>query len=252
VGIDITQRKDAEDQLKKQKEEIELFLNIIAHDLKNYHATTKGYLDLAIKGRKELKKIKDFLKKARASLLRSSTLTTNVSIMLKQQYAYSHKLQKINLFKAINNTKKVVKELYPRKKIIIESSVDKDAYVLADLLFEELMLNVLTNAIKSDTKKEVKVLIDYEETDDNRCIISVTDHGSGIPKEQREFLFDKFSKYRSLGTGSGIGMYIAKTLVERYHGNIKVENRVKGDYKKGTRIILELKNPEKKEKGKNV
>jgi len=63
--------------------------------------------------------------------------------------------------------------------------------------------------------------------------IEITDHGVGIPKEDIEFIFDRFyrvdkSRSRKLG-GNGLGLSIAKKIIELNHGKIQVDSVV-GQY----------------------
>ena len=62
-------------------------------------------------------------------------------------------------------------------------------------------------------------------------MVTVSDHGKGIPDLKKQELF---SRFYSKAEGSGLGLSIVKTLVERYKGKIWVGDRVYEDYKQGT------------------
>ena len=66
------------------------------------------------------------------------------------------------------------------------------------------------------------------------------DYGKGIKPEERENLFEKYKSTDKFRKFSGLGLFIVKTLVERYGGEISVESRVADDYTKGTTFIIEF------------
>ena len=62
-------------------------------------------------------------------------------------------------------------------------------------------------------------------------MVTVSDYGKGIPDSMKKELFNRFY---SKAKGSGLGLSIVKTLVERYKGKIWIGDRVYEDYKQGT------------------
>ena len=78
------------------------------------------------------------------------------------------------------------------------------------------IINIVTNAIKfSPEKGKVKISLNPQ---DNGLLISVEDYGPGIPEEEKEKVFDKF--YRRAGNGMGLGLFIAKGIIEAHGGKI--------------------------------
>ena len=76
--------------------------------------------------------------------------------------------------------------------------------------------------------------------------ISISDQASGIPPEQRDGIFDRYTEFRKSGKGSGLGLHIVKKLVERYEGRIWIESRLPENYKLGTTLKIELLLPDMK------
>lgn len=98
-------------------------------------------------------------------------------------------------------------------------SVDADKIVLA-------IQNVIDNAIKY-TPPGGKTVIRYS-VGTAMMILSVVDTGIGIPKEDQKFLFNKFFRARNAvqfrTEGSGLGLYIARNIVEKHNGKITVDS----------------------------
>jgi signal transduction histidine kinase len=72
------------------------------------------------------------------------------------------------------------------------------------------------------------------------CNISIEDNGPGIPPEQKNMMFTRFQPGATKAHGKGLGLYLVKALVEDFHGNIWVEDRIPGDYSKGSKFVIRL------------
>jgi signal transduction histidine kinase len=68
----------------------------------------------------------------------------------------------------------------------------------------------------------------------------IDDNGPGIPDDMKERVFNRMQRGDTKASGSGLGLYLVKTLVDSYGGKVWVEDRVKGDYGKGARFMVML------------
>ena len=94
--------------------------------------------------------------------------------------------------------------------------------------FEQLLLIFLDNAMKYDTDN--KYIMINTSLKNKVISIEITDHGMGIPKQDLDFIFDRFyrvdkSRARSQG-GNGLGLSIAEKIVQLNGGSIQVESEV--------------------------
>jgi signal transduction histidine kinase len=104
---------------------------------------------------------------------------------------------------------------------------------------QQVVNNLLSNAIKfTPLRGSVKVSL---ERIDSRCIITVTDTGKGIDPEFLPFLFDRYSQSKDATSGRkgglGLGLAIARRIVEMHKGSIRAESEGEG---KGSTFIVEL------------
>ncbi|MBP2655627.1 MAG: osmosensitive channel signal transduction histidine kinase [Firmicutes bacterium] len=103
------------------------------------------------------------------------------------------------------------------------------------VLLEQVVVNLVDNALKySDNQIEIDV-----SNDNKRLILSVADHGEGIPEKDMPHIFNKFyrSRKRLKGTlGTGLGLSICKGIIEAHGGTIWAKNRSGG----GTRVSFSL------------
>ncbi|MEZ5737350.1 MAG: stimulus-sensing domain-containing protein [Novosphingobium sp.] len=105
---------------------------------------------------------------------------------------------------------------------------------------ERVLENLLDNAVSfSPDRASVEVEL---ARDDDHIEISVSDHGPGIPAEAREKVFERFHSLRPVGedfgSHSGLGLAIARTIVEAHDGTLTAQDRIDG--KPGARLLIDL------------
>ncbi|MEG2788048.1 MAG: PAS domain-containing sensor histidine kinase, partial [Romboutsia sp.] len=115
---------------------------------------------------------------------------------------------------------------------------------------ERIVLNLLSNSIKF-TKDKGKILVGVYKID-NKVQIIVKDTGIGIDKNKLSDIFDRFKQIEDGGVsnefGSGIGLYLSKSLVEVQEGNVDIKSEIN----KGTEIIVEFPIKEVKENNEHI
>ncbi|MCK4972812.1 MAG: HAMP domain-containing histidine kinase, partial [Candidatus Heimdallarchaeota archaeon] len=218
------------------------FMDIISHDLKNYLAAGMAYLESAEFVSENIESsLQNVLDKTKTSLVRSSSLLNNLTIMLKEDMNLKNDLSKQHVLTIVYESISSLHELFPNKEIEINiEKTSKDLFISADRLCIQLFLNLLTNAVKYNSQNPKKIEISCEKTMNDTCIFSISDYGKGIHPDSREEIFTRFSKISEKSGGTGLGLFIVKKLIDRYNGKIWVESRVKTDYKKGSTFNIEL------------
>ena len=100
---------------------------------------------------------------------------------------------------------------------------------------DEAIGNIISNAIKYGAGKPIDVEV---KTTDHKAMVVVQDRGIGIPVEDLSRVFGRFERTavsQNYG-GLGLGLYIARQIIEQHEGSIRAENRSGG----GARIVIEL------------
>ena len=104
---------------------------------------------------------------------------------------------------------------------------------------EQVFINLINNAIKFSPEGQT-VNIDLS-GNDTGLSVSIVDHGIGIPPEAVSHLFERFYRAKNVTIaeipGSGIGLYIVKSIVEELNGKITVESVIQ----QGTTFVVSLK-----------
>jgi len=86
----------------------------------------------------------------------------------------------------------------------------------------QVMANLLNNAIKFTSKGNIDILVRREIEDDKLILVQVRDTGSGFDPQMMDKLFTKFST--GSFTGTGLGLYISRGIIEAHGGCIWAEN----------------------------
>ncbi|HAH04541.1 TPA: hypothetical protein DCL28_03220 [Candidatus Komeilibacteria bacterium] len=219
-------------QLDKAKSE---FLSIASHQLRTPLTGIKGYLSMIVEGDygKVPEKIRRILEEV---FLNSDRLTRLVNIFLNvsriESGRFDLNLKESDMVELINE---VVTELKPsasqrqlkltfhKPKILLPMmKIDRDK-------IKDVVLNLTDNAIKYTPEGRVDINISRE---DHHLKISVTDTGVGISTDEVTKLFEKFVRGSGIAqvdtSGSGLGLYIAKKIVEAHQGSIWAESAGKG------------------------
>ncbi|WP_419726297.1 PAS domain-containing sensor histidine kinase [Terrisporobacter petrolearius] len=112
--------------------------------------------------------------------------------------------------------------------LIFDTNVEEEVVLFDQDIIERTMLNLLSNAVKFN-KKNGNIYVNLY-TEGDKIKISVKDEGIGIPKEKANCIFERFeqveSRNRMEKQGSGIGLYLVKSLVSLHGGTINVNSEV--------------------------
>jgi signal transduction histidine kinase len=105
------------------------------------------------------------------------------------------------------------------------------------LRLDQMLTNLLDNAAKFGPEDE-PIEIELTERPDGQLQIAVRDHGTGIPEEMRDRVFERFFQAHPEGyrSGMGLGLYISRQIVELHGGQIEAEFPPDG----GTRFVVRL------------
>ena len=96
-------------------------------------------------------------------------------------------------------------------KIIVEADKNRLCQVIS---------NLLNNAIKFTDEGSITVIVGTKEDNPNEILVSIKDTGTGIDSEILPKLFTKFATKSSIVGGTGLGLFISKSIIEMHGGNI--------------------------------
>ncbi len=237
--FDITERKRAEEELKDAKAQSELYLDLMGHDINNMHQIALGYLELA-RDAQAGEGDNEFLNKPIEVLQRSARLIKNVRKLQKLKEGV-FQTQEVDVCEVLMDVQREFGAV-PHKAITLDINEYKHCHVCANELLHDVFANLVSNAIKH-TGDRADIDIDLEVVKDNHgryCRVSVEDNGPGIPDGFKGVIFNRVLKGTDKAKGMGLGLFLVRSLVESYGGKVWVEDRVPGDYTKGSRFVVML------------
>src|SRR5215217_675044 len=129
-----------------------------------------------------------------------------------------------------------------RKNIKLSyESQEKDAIIIeADRSRVcQVVYNLLNNAIKFTSEGSITVIVKRKDIDDNFILVSIRDTGTGIDSEMLPKLYTKFATKSETG-GTGLGLFISKSIIERHGGKIWAENNNNCDGGRGATFAFNL------------
>jgi signal transduction histidine kinase len=213
-----------EEQVRERTADLEesnrmaaLYLDIMGHDINNANNVANLYADLLLadlEGEPEA----ELLRKARMGLTKSIEIVRNVNTIQHIQGG-SPSLRGIDLDPLIRREI----ERSPLARITYAGTT---ATVLADDLLSEVFANLIGNAVKFGGPG-VGITVRVEERG-GEVLVSVEDTGPGIPDAIKSRLFDRQARGTQRAAGTGLGLYICRTLIGRYGGRIRADDRIAG------------------------
>lgn len=219
----MTERLGELDRLKAE------FMGVASHELKTPISVIRSYAELL----EEV--IEDLGDDRRTEILdaiidQTEVMTRLVSRLLDigrlEAGAYEMEPEDLHVKDLLNGLRNAFDILSRERSIRFRTEVDESAptsvYADPDMLRNEVLGNLVSNALRYTPKGgEVRVRV-WRESDE--VVFEVSDTGPGIPAEKRPYIFDKYYEGdRTQTMGSGLGLAVAKEVIEAHGGRINLE-----------------------------
>lgn len=242
-------RKSAE-KARKANEAKTRFLFNMSHDIRTPMNAIVGFSGLLEKSIHDEKKSLDYIKKIRVS---SDILLTIINQVLEMARIESGKItlnpESVNIREMVEAMNTVFESSLTKKSLEYQCSLNvvHDQILCDKTKMEEIILNVVSNSIKYiNPHGKITVSIDELDSEDEKNAnykVVVEDNGIGMSQDYLPHIFEEFSReHTSTETrvaGTGLGLPIVKSLVDRMGGTIEVES----EEGKGTRFIMKFSFP---------
>jgi PAS domain S-box-containing protein len=231
IHLDIEERKTYEQTLEQQRDNLEVLNQVVRHDVRNALQLVLAYGDMLQDyveddGEEYLNQI---LEAGHEAVDITQTAGDVTEVLLRLDADRSPVAVQPVLEEQVDD----VRSSYERAIVSVEKTVP-NVKVLADDMLGSVFRNLLNNAVVHNDKKLPEVTVSATATDEV-VRVRVADNGPGIPTDRTEQIFEEGEKGLD-SDGTGIGLYLVKTLIEGYDGAVWVED----NEPEGSVFVVEL------------
>ncbi len=214
--------------MENQEQNYEDFISTVSHELRTPLTSIRGFSQTMLASWDKLddESKKKFIKIIEEQSLRLINLVENMLAVTKLHSKNIYIFNETNIKPLIEQTITIVKSKYSSQKFDF-SCPEKLPNIFADKdKFQQIMTNLIENSAKYSPEGSTTEIAAYEQGES--VIICVTNLGIHIDKDDYDKIFTKFSRIDNPLTrkvqGSGLGLYITKTLTEKMGGSISVKS----------------------------
>ena len=218
--VDITQRKERQRRLEEQRDSLEILNQVLRHDIRNDLSVVSGYAELLADRVDGVER--DYVQTLQETALHATELTRTGRDMAEAMLATEAGGQAVDLRASVESQIEEVQSAWPDAIVRMADSVPA-VEVAADEMLRSVFRNLLKNGV-IHSEAAVPVVSVSATRDAETVQVCVADNGPGIPDAQKDRVFGK-GDHGLESPGTGIGLYLVRTLVDRYDGAVWVEDR---------------------------
>ncbi len=228
------------DRLGKAFESQKQFVENASHEIKNPLSVIQANLD-TILNEKNIKK-KEFeklLRNSKKQIEIMDNLTEDLLLLSHMNSKVDIKMENIDVLRLISSVLNNLETQAKKKKMSLAFEENTKGTIIngSMVLLERALNNVVENSIKYSEGDKVGIVAEKK---GKKLFVFVMDNGKGVPKKDREKIFQRFyrvDKGRSRKEGgSGLGLAITKEILERHNGFISLDS----GYKNGAKFVIIL------------
>ncbi|MFX1328284.1 MAG: sensor histidine kinase [Promethearchaeota archaeon] len=222
----------------------EFYKDLFVHDINNILQNLQFSLEIIsqnIKNYENKENLDELINIAKGQVIRGAELCLNVKKLSDLEIGVI-KNEAIELFNILEPVISETKKKFPEEEIEIEiESITDKIFVFANILLKDIFRIILNNAIKYNDSpvKEIVIRISKETQDFGSDIkLEFIDNGVGIPDAMKIDILQPVYKNIKDFKRIGLGLLLVNEVINSFSGKIWVQDKVKGDYTKGSNIVL--------------
>lgn len=246
INLKRTQKLQAE--LFKQKEKAlhsekkkTSFINSVCHEVRTPLNAIFGFSELITEDNSEKKEeYFNFIWESCDQL----TYLLNDMLEVASLENLSHPLpkEKVNVSAICEKQMNLLQRKYRKENISYTTEIQKDIVFLTHPKYFSILIHtLLNNANKFTQKGEIHLSCQWNDKK-KEVHIAVTDTGCGIPSDQYDYVFERFTKLNPFSQGNGLGLYLCRLIMDQLNGSLRIDP----SYKQGTRFLIVLPQTEER------
>jgi len=242
--MDVTARKSMEAEIQSIKGEAGFVTSLLSHDVINYTFSAMHFMENLEKSPHLTENDRKNLSVAMRDVKGAFELASSIRDLSRVKDLEESECKAEELQPLIEEAITEAKRMHPEKNAQITlSKVSGPMTVKGHPMVARVFAYLITNALKFDPSPEPQIEIAIERVMENGrpyWRTRVSDHGHGIPDEEKERVFEKFHRLDTSVPGNGLGLYVARFITNACGGRIWIENLVPNDHTKGTSVMVQL------------
>ncbi len=233
--------KKSEKKYHEAYNRVELYKDLFAHDINNILQGVMSGMQTCEIELYNPDGVKDNIKVIKNEVIRGKNLVSSIR-KLSQLEESEIPLNRIEIYSILIYSIDLINKIYQDKEVKINiNSISKEIYIQSNELIRDVFENILINALKHNKSliPEINIRISKEQKKGIKHLkIEFQDNGIGIKDTRKEKIFQRSYGKNKYIHGMGLGLSLVKKIIDKYKGEIWVEDRVTGDYSKGTNFIV--------------
>ncbi len=204
------------------------FVSDASHELKTPLSIMNGEMEIVLKKNRKVQDYKQIIISNKEEVGRLTKLVESLLFLAKddQNRYVNHKIS-VDLTDVLNVVRTQLQQRIREKKLTVHFRPTSDSIIVQaqEDMLKQLFFNILDNAIKYTPPQGVIQIVLRKNKQE--AVVIIQDTGVGIPLTEQERIFDRFYRVdssRSEIKGYGLGLSIAKTIVEKHKGKIEIES----------------------------
>lgn len=227
-GEDVTERKRASEALRAASEISSLYLDLMAHDITNQLQVISGNAAIL---QNEIR-VPETMRKLNGIMHSVDKCATVISKVKLTEQLMTVPLGQRRLDEVLMGCVSMLSKLNDDATVETDIQI-AGALVLADRFLEELLMNLLKNAVEHNPRENRHVWVRLTE-EVGGYGVSIADNGEGITDPRKVQLFDMTRRY------GGVGLHLCKHILDKYGGRIEVSDREPSDPSQGLEVTVWL------------
>ncbi len=242
----VQQVEESEKKYQEAYNQAEFYKDLFFHDINNMLQNIKASIDLITLYQNKFESAVQISKCAiiiNEQVIKGGNMVSNIRKLSKLGES-KKTLERFEVIHALKEAVQFVNKSYLAKTIDIkiQSQID-EIFVQANEFLLNIFENILINAVIHNENPKIEILIEISKevkNDINYVKIETKDNGIGIPDDLKKIIFKKEIINEDRSKRMGLGLLLVNKLVSSYDGKIWVEDKVPGDYSKGSKFVILL------------
>ena len=235
------ERHKAHSAAVEAKNEADLYLDLMSHDITNYNQMILSGIGL-IERKDAEGRFTRYIDLCKSQVFKSERLIANVrafSMMKQSGVALQYP---VDLIAGVSSALRMARQQYPTRRVDALVNGPDTAEAVGGELIEIVLFNIIENAVKHHPGAEVglEITIRAMPAPDDAWHITIADNGCGIPDDAKARVFQRFERGGDGTRGLGLGLSLSAAIVERCGGSISVHDCVPGLSKNGCQFTIIL------------